>query len=138
MPSLMMFSFLLQKYHPTRALTLVYQPFALGTMAILAYNESKIDTRKRNITGYTIFFASTLALLLVSSVMLFSALYLDYKLLPANLCLICNCFLTVGFSHIWRRRTWTFSWCMCVCCFVWSCRCPCSRWYCWGLVLHVP
>ncbi|GAY31921.1 hypothetical protein CUMW_283700 [Citrus unshiu] len=56
---------LFKKYHPTRALTLVYQPFALGTMAILAYNESKIDTRKRNITGYTIFFASTLALLLL-------------------------------------------------------------------------
>lgn len=56
---------LFKKYHPTRALTLVYQPFALGTMAILAYNESKIDTRKRNITGYIIFFASTLALLLL-------------------------------------------------------------------------
>lgn len=83
----MMFSFLLQKYHPTRALTLVYQPFALGTMAILAYNESKIDTRKRNITGYTIFFASTLALLLVSSVMLF-----------LHCTLIINCFQQI---YVW-------------------------------------
>ncbi|XP_076916990.1 equilibrative nucleotide transporter 3-like [Bidens hawaiensis] len=50
-------------YHPSRVLTLVYQPFAFGTMAYLAYNESKIDTRKRNISGYTMFFLGTLALL---------------------------------------------------------------------------
>ncbi|KAK7838950.1 equilibrative nucleotide transporter 3 [Quercus suber] len=53
------------KYHPSRVLTLVYQPFALGTMAILAYNESKINTRKRNIFGYTLFFASTLLVLVL-------------------------------------------------------------------------
>lgn len=47
-------------YHPSRVLTLVYQPFAVGTMAILAYNESKVDTRKRNIAGYTLFFLGTL------------------------------------------------------------------------------
>ncbi|KAJ0430278.1 putative equilibrative nucleoside transporter [Helianthus annuus] len=49
-------------YHPSRVLTIVYQPFAFGTMAFLAYNESKIDTRKRNILGYTMFFLGTLAL----------------------------------------------------------------------------
>ncbi|KAM7500856.1 hypothetical protein LguiA_025270 [Lonicera macranthoides] len=52
-------------YHPSRVLTLVYQPFALGTMAILAYNEAKSDTRKRNLTGYILFFLSTLALLVL-------------------------------------------------------------------------
>ncbi|KAK1424590.1 hypothetical protein QVD17_19923 [Tagetes erecta] len=52
-------------YHPSRVLTLVYQPFALGTMAILAYNESKVDTRKRNIAGYVLFFLCTLALIVV-------------------------------------------------------------------------
>ncbi|KAJ0438618.1 putative equilibrative nucleoside transporter, MFS transporter superfamily [Helianthus annuus] len=52
-------------YHPSRVLTLVYQPFALGTMAILAYNESRVDTRKRNIAGYILFFLCTLALILV-------------------------------------------------------------------------
>nr|XP_023909326.1 equilibrative nucleotide transporter 3-like [Quercus suber] len=56
---------LFPKYHPSRVLTLVYQPFALGTMAILAYNESKINTRKRNIFGYTLFFASTLLVLVL-------------------------------------------------------------------------
>ncbi|KAJ0836482.1 putative equilibrative nucleoside transporter [Helianthus annuus] len=50
-------------YHPSRVLTLVYQPFAFGTMAFLAYNESNIDTRKRNILGYVVFFLGTLALL---------------------------------------------------------------------------
>ncbi|KAJ9563015.1 hypothetical protein OSB04_008175 [Centaurea solstitialis] len=52
-------------YHPSRVLTLVYQPFAIGTMVILAYNESKIDTRKRNITGYILFFLCTLALIVI-------------------------------------------------------------------------
>uniref|UniRef100_A0A803NZG0 Equilibrative nucleotide transporter 3-like n=2 Tax=Cannabis sativa TaxID=3483 RepID=A0A803NZG0_CANSA len=52
-------------YHPSRVLTLVYQPFAVGTMAILAYNEAKIDTRKRNLFGYTLFFASTFLLIVV-------------------------------------------------------------------------
>ncbi|KAI7745813.1 hypothetical protein M8C21_027483 [Ambrosia artemisiifolia] len=52
-------------YHPSRVLTLVYQPFALGTMAILAYNEAKVDTRKRNIAGYILFFLCTLALIVV-------------------------------------------------------------------------
>ncbi|KAK7838945.1 equilibrative nucleotide transporter 3 [Quercus suber] len=54
---------LFPKYHPSRVLTIVYQPFTLGTMAILAYNESKINTRKRNIFGYTLFFASSLLVL---------------------------------------------------------------------------
>ncbi|KAJ6893370.1 hypothetical protein NC652_027417 [Populus alba x Populus x berolinensis] len=49
---------LFPKYHPSRVLTLVYQPFALGTMAILAYNEAKINTRKRNVAGYILFAAS--------------------------------------------------------------------------------
>ncbi|XP_022716007.1 equilibrative nucleotide transporter 3-like isoform X1 [Durio zibethinus] len=56
---------LFPNYHPSRVLTLVYQPFALGTMAILAYNESRIDTRRRNIIGYLLFFASTFMLIVL-------------------------------------------------------------------------
>ncbi|KAG5578785.1 hypothetical protein H5410_049412 [Solanum commersonii] len=56
---------LFPKYHPSRVLTLVYQPFALGTMAILVYNEARINTRKRNLTGFTLFFLSTFALLVL-------------------------------------------------------------------------
>ncbi|KAF3451582.1 hypothetical protein FNV43_RR07677 [Rhamnella rubrinervis] len=52
-------------YHPSRVLTLVYQPFALGTMALLAYNESKVDTRKRNLAGYVLFTASTFLLIVL-------------------------------------------------------------------------
>lgn len=52
-------------YHPSRVLTLVYQPFALGTMALLAYNEAKVDTRKRNLAGYILFTLSTVALIVL-------------------------------------------------------------------------
>ncbi|PPS08306.1 hypothetical protein GOBAR_AA12348 [Gossypium barbadense] len=55
----------LPDYHPSRVLTLVYQPFAFGTMSILAYNESKINTRRRNIFGYSLFVASTFMLLVL-------------------------------------------------------------------------
>ncbi|PIA46520.1 hypothetical protein AQUCO_01500219v1 [Aquilegia coerulea] len=52
-------------YHPTRVLTLVYQPFALGTLAILAYNEANINTRRRNLIGYIAFFISSLFVLVL-------------------------------------------------------------------------
>ncbi|KAI3765149.1 hypothetical protein L2E82_15175 [Cichorium intybus] len=52
-------------YHPSRVLTLVYQPFAIGTIAILTYHESKINTRRRNIFGYILFFLCTLALIVI-------------------------------------------------------------------------
>ncbi|KAH8511996.1 hypothetical protein H0E87_009256 [Populus deltoides] len=59
---------LFPKYHPSRVLTLVYQPFAIGTMALLTYKEAKINTRKRNIAGYMLFAASTLMLIVVDLV----------------------------------------------------------------------
>nr|GMD74692.1 equilibrative nucleotide transporter 3 [Ipomoea batatas] len=57
--------YLFPKYHPARVLTLVYQPFALGTIAILAYHEAKINTRKRNLFGYFLFFISTFLVLVL-------------------------------------------------------------------------
>ena len=57
--------FLVQKYHSSRVLTLVYQPIALGTVAVLAYNEAKINTRRRNLFGYILFFISSLSVLVV-------------------------------------------------------------------------
>ncbi|KAL5579279.1 hypothetical protein UlMin_011721 [Ulmus minor] len=56
---------LFPKYHPSRVLALVYQPFALGSMAILAYNESKINTRKRNLIGYSLYITSIFLLIVV-------------------------------------------------------------------------
>ncbi|KAF6163343.1 hypothetical protein GIB67_025207 [Kingdonia uniflora] len=52
-------------YHPTRVLTLSYQPFALGVLAILSYNEARINTRKRNLIGYTLFFLASLFVIVV-------------------------------------------------------------------------
>ncbi|KAB2047636.1 Equilibrative nucleoside transporter 4 [Gossypium arboreum] len=57
--------YLFPNYHPSRVLTLVYQPFALGTLAILAYHEAKINTRRRNLFGYILFFLSSLAILVL-------------------------------------------------------------------------
>ncbi|ERM98409.1 hypothetical protein AMTRI_Chr02g260890 [Amborella trichopoda] len=59
------YSQLFPKYHPTRVLSLVYQPFALGTLAILTYNEATINTRRRNLTGYFLFFCSSLLVLVI-------------------------------------------------------------------------
>lgn len=52
--------YLFPKYHPARVLPLCYQPLALGAMAILAYNEAKANTRRRNLIGYTAFFLGSL------------------------------------------------------------------------------
>ncbi|XP_010533854.1 PREDICTED: equilibrative nucleotide transporter 3 [Tarenaya hassleriana] len=52
-------------YHPSRVLTLVYQPFACATIAILAYYEAKINTRKRNIFGYALYTVSTFLLIVL-------------------------------------------------------------------------
>uniref|UniRef100_A0A1D1ZAL0 Equilibrative nucleoside transporter 4 n=2 Tax=Anthurium amnicola TaxID=1678845 RepID=A0A1D1ZAL0_9ARAE len=56
---------LFPKYHPARVLTLVYQPFAFGTIVILTYHEANINTRKRNLTGFIIFFISSVLVLVL-------------------------------------------------------------------------
>lgn len=48
------------QYHPSRVIPLSYQPFALGVMVILAYHGSKINTRKRILAGYSLFFIGSL------------------------------------------------------------------------------
>ncbi|XP_026437409.1 equilibrative nucleotide transporter 3-like [Papaver somniferum] len=53
------------KYHAGRILPLVCQPFALGAFAILTYNEAKINTRRRNLLGYFIFFIGSLMVLVL-------------------------------------------------------------------------
>jgi len=78
------FTFCLKKYHPSRVLTLVYQPFALGTMALLTYNEAKINTRKRNIAGYMLFTASTLMLIVVSTIHVIFSFYSLICLIQSN------------------------------------------------------
>lgn len=87
---------LLQKYHSMRVLTLVYQPFALGTLAILTYHEANINTRKRNLFGYILFFFSTLAVLLVSPQKCLKIFWkINNEVIPFVSCIV------VGFSNIW-------------------------------------
>ncbi|KAK9689734.1 hypothetical protein RND81_09G077700 [Saponaria officinalis] len=57
--------YLFPRYHSTRVLSLVYQPFALVTIALLAYNEANINTRRRNLSGYILFSVSSLAVLVL-------------------------------------------------------------------------
>ncbi|CAN1844004.1 Equilibrative nucleotide transporter 3 [Linum perenne] len=56
---------LFPQYHPSRVLTLVYQPCAVATIVILAYREATINTRNRNLFGYSLFFISSLAVLVL-------------------------------------------------------------------------
>lgn len=53
------------RYHPSRVLTLVYQPFALITIALLSYFEATINTRKRILMGFVLFSISTLLVLVL-------------------------------------------------------------------------
>ncbi|XP_043805464.1 equilibrative nucleotide transporter 3 isoform X3 [Manihot esculenta] len=55
----------LEQYHPSRVLSLVYQPFAIGTLAVLTYNEAKINTRKRNLFGYVLLSIGSLLVLVL-------------------------------------------------------------------------
>ncbi|XP_049384690.1 equilibrative nucleotide transporter 3-like isoform X2 [Solanum stenotomum] len=82
-------------YHPSRVLTLVYQPFALGTMAILAYNEAKVDTRKRNLAGYILFTLSTVALIVLDLATSGTGGIGNY----IGICLIVGCF-GVADAHV--------------------------------------
>ncbi|KAL8088140.1 equilibrative nucleotide transporter 3-like isoform X1 [Apium graveolens] len=56
---------LFPRYHPARILSLAYQPFNVGTVAVLTYNEARINTRRRNLCGFSIHFTSTLLVLVV-------------------------------------------------------------------------
>ncbi|KAI8013081.1 Equilibrative nucleotide transporter 3, partial [Camellia lanceoleosa] len=56
------------KYHPPRVLTLGYQSFSLGTLAILTYKEAKINAKRRNLFGYIPFFLSALTVLVVGGI----------------------------------------------------------------------
>ncbi|KAL6909755.1 hypothetical protein ACP4OV_001414 [Aristida adscensionis] len=59
------FVYLFPNYHPTRVITLAYQPSVLTISAIFAYHEAKVNTRLRNLVGYTLFFFSSLALVIL-------------------------------------------------------------------------
>lgn len=90
----------MQKYHPSRVLTIVYQPFVFGTQAILAYNEAKISTRIRNLFGYTVVFFGILAVLIVNPVHLF-VYFCSSRISIYVLFYFSYLHAIVGFSNIW-------------------------------------
>lgn len=53
------------RYHPSRVLTIVYQPFALITMGILSYYEATSNTRRRILLGFILFSISTFLVLVL-------------------------------------------------------------------------
>uniref|UniRef100_A0A0D9X098 Equilibrative nucleoside transporter n=1 Tax=Leersia perrieri TaxID=77586 RepID=A0A0D9X098_9ORYZ len=57
--------YLFPNYHPTRMITLIYQPFVLTTTALFAYHEAKINTRMRNLAGYMLFFLSSFGVIIL-------------------------------------------------------------------------
>ncbi|KAF0905103.1 hypothetical protein E2562_000904 [Oryza meyeriana var. granulata] len=59
------YQILFPTYHPTRVLTLAYQPFAFGITCILTYHEAKLNTRKRNLIGFALFLISSFALIML-------------------------------------------------------------------------
>lgn len=59
------YSAIFPHYHPTRVLTLVYQPFAFVSIAILTYHEAKLNTRTRNLVGYSLFFLTAASIIVL-------------------------------------------------------------------------
>ncbi|CAL5006945.1 unnamed protein product [Urochloa decumbens] len=57
--------YLFPNYHPARIIFLTYQPFVLSTTAIFTYYEAKVNTRLRILLGYTMFFLSSLTVILL-------------------------------------------------------------------------
>ncbi|WZZ03153.1 hypothetical protein YC2023_089074 [Brassica napus] len=55
-------------YHPSRTLTLVYQPFVLGTISVLVFVGQKIKNQRRVFTGYCLFVIGSILLLTVDIV----------------------------------------------------------------------
>lgn len=87
-----------QDYHPSRVLTLVYQPFAFVTMVLCALHEEKMNTRRRILFGYILFFLSTFGLLLVCS-----ALIHRVSILAASLVLV---IISLSFLALIDSCTW--------------------------------
>jgi solute carrier family 29 (equilibrative nucleoside transporter), member 1/2/3 len=60
----------MQKYHPTRFVTLSYMPPVLVTTAIYTYHEAKVNTRVRILTGYVAAFLCISAMIIVSTMLI--------------------------------------------------------------------
>ncbi|XP_061368652.1 equilibrative nucleotide transporter 3-like isoform X3 [Gastrolobium bilobum] len=81
-----------KRYHPLRVFTIIYQPFALSIMLILTHYESRINTRMRNLSGYTLFFVGSLLVLVLDLATSGRGGIGPY----IGLCALCACF---GIAH---------------------------------------
>lgn len=62
---------LLQKYHPSRVFTIVYEPFALITTLIYLRYEARASTRWRVLSGLVLFIVAITLAIVVSLSTLF-------------------------------------------------------------------
>ncbi|XXG54862.1 hypothetical protein AAC387_Pa03g2638 [Persea americana] len=53
-------------YHPSRVLTIAVLSFAFGTIIIMTYYEVKMNTRRRNLIGYTLYFIGSVSVLVLN------------------------------------------------------------------------
>ncbi|KAK3125353.1 hypothetical protein QOZ80_7BG0603770 [Eleusine coracana subsp. coracana] len=59
------YAVLFPNYHSSRVLTLAYQPFAFGITLVMTYYEAKMNTRRRNLAGFSLFFIGSFALIIL-------------------------------------------------------------------------
>lgn len=100
-------------------------------MIILAYNEARIDTRKRIVFGYAFFFLTTFGLLIVSSLALCIFFVSAFCRLSWYLFA-----LPVRFRNRGERRDWKLCRSLCSCSYFRYCRCLCWRRNSWRFIFH--
>lgn len=60
--------FVVQNYHPSRILTIAVLSFAFGTIIIMTYYEAKMNTKVRNVIGFSLYFIGSASVLVVSAI----------------------------------------------------------------------
>ncbi|CAE5966718.1 unnamed protein product [Arabidopsis arenosa] len=59
------YAYLFPRYHPSNIITIIYQSFAIGALSVLVYKEARLNTRRRNLVGYSLFSLGSLAVLVL-------------------------------------------------------------------------
>ncbi|XP_019098908.1 PREDICTED: equilibrative nucleotide transporter 2-like, partial [Camelina sativa] len=59
------YAYMFPRYHPSRILAIIYQSFAIGALSVLVYKEASLNTRRRNLFGYSLFALGSLAILVL-------------------------------------------------------------------------
>ncbi|AAF04424.1 Equilibrative nucleotide transporter 2 [Arabidopsis thaliana] len=60
------YAYLFPWYHPSRILTIIYQSFSIGALSVLVHKEARLNTRRRNLFGYSLFSLGSLAVLVLN------------------------------------------------------------------------